>query len=339
MAGPYSIKFCYLLLHPYDPLHYKGAEIDVPFPRDAPYFYEVDMEYRSLKSDEKRIEGTAVQVQMQTIADEVWVAECHYQIDGNLTENMARQKQAINAALRQSLLDETGYRGPLVEEYTVVLIGDIPESPDEFVEANAKILAQLIRAPHRPLDAMQIQQVLLSQTRYSVDDLTIVDWEGAVVISKGGDFRTEIELLKIGNYQLLMYRTVDEAIDRQLESLRSLVGKPVSWFSNRRQMLRNVIESRLGLMLDFEKTDQSLLLIGDWYSSQLYSIIFDEFYMDEWKSTVSTKLENLSSIAEIIQQNLSLSWARLLDILQLIGWMVLLAGYFFILLRDVGVIH
>ena len=56
-------------------------------------------------------------------------------------------------------------------------------------------------------------------------------------------------------------------------------------------MLRQVVEQRLALMLDFEKINQGLLLIGDWYTAKLYRIIYDEFYLDEWAATIKGKLE------------------------------------------------
>jgi hypothetical protein len=34
---------------------------------------------------------------------------------------------------------------------------------------------------------------------YSKDDLTIVDWDGAIIIAPDGDFQSDIELLKVGN--------------------------------------------------------------------------------------------------------------------------------------------
>jgi hypothetical protein len=179
---------------------------------------------------------------------------------------------------------------------------------------------------------------LQSRTRYSAEDLTIIDWEGGLIISPNADFRTEIDLLKIGNYHLLKYRLVDEQIDSLLQELRVLVGKSFSWFSNKREILQKVVDNRLGLMLDFENTDQSILLIGDWYSAQLYRVIFDEFYIDEWKNIVSGKLENLSSITESVQENLTISWSRLLDLIQLAGWFLVLLGYVFLFLRDAKVI-
>jgi hypothetical protein len=335
---PHRLDFCYMIMQPYEPWVDHGESINAPLPKDAPYFYELDISFRHLKTAEKSIRGVNVQIQTQVLNDEIWVAECQYTLQGFLNEPVHRFKQAINATLRQSLLEETNYRGSLIEEYTILLISNLNESPDTFVETYQSVLAQLLRSPDRPLDTEQIQLILQSRTRYAADDLTIVDWEGALVISKAADFRTEIDLLKIGNYQLLKYRMVDEQIDRQLQQMRALIGRRLSWFSNQRETLHTIVDNRLRLLLDFETTDQSLLLIGDWYSAQLYRIIFDEFYIDEWKGIVSKKLENLSSIAEVIQANLTLSWSRLLDIFQLVGWMVLLFGYLYLYLKETKLI-
>jgi hypothetical protein len=260
--------------------------------------------------------------------------QCYYILNGPLDETAIQLKETVNTTLRQDFLKQSGYQGPLIEEFTILLVSGLQGLPDDFVSANILILARLLRASERLHDTAQIQQIFQSQTKYGVEDLTIVDWEGALVISPGADFQTEIDLLKIGNYHLLKYRLVDEQIDLQLKQLRVLVGRSHSWFSNRRETLQKVVDSRLSLLLDFENTDQSILLIGDWYPAQLYRIIFDEFYIDEWKAIVGNKLEILSSIVEVVQQNLTLSWRRVLDLIQIVGWLIILTGYMLLFLRD-----
>jgi hypothetical protein len=96
------------------------------------------------------------------------------------------------------------------------------------------------------------------------------------------------------------------------------------------------VQLRLELMLDFEHTDQNLLMIGDWYTSKLYEVIRSELYLDTWKETVHTKLDNMESVIETIQENFSLSWSALMDMIQLVGWVILLIGYFVLFFFDVG---
>jgi hypothetical protein len=178
----------------------------------------------------------------------------------------------------------------------------------------------------------------MSRARYSECEMTVVDWEGGIIFSTEGDFQSDIGLLKIGNYQLLRYRLLDQIIERNLETvdrhLHEGARRPL--FPRRpKSVLRQVVEQRLALMLDFEKINQGLLLIGDWYTAKLYRIIHDEFYLDEWAAAIKGKLENLESIIQVIQDNFSFSWSTFLEMLQIAGWLVLLVGYFILFYFDI----
>jgi len=158
-----------------------------------------------------------------------------------------------------------------------------------------------------------------------------VDWEGAVIIAPEGDFQSDIALLKIGNYQLLRYRMLDESLETILDQINT------EFLQNKKRPLRpgptratvrKIVQYRLEVMLDFERAEQNLLLIGDWYTAKLYEAIRDEFYLEDWMSAVRAKLDNLESLIETIQENLSLTWSGLLENVQLAGWIILLVGYF-----------
>ena len=88
-------------------------------------------------------------------------------------------------------------------------------------------------------------------------------------------------------------------------------------------------------LLDFEKINQSLLLIGDWYTAKLYRIVYDEFYLDEWADALKEKLRNLESLIQVIQENFSFSWSTFLEMVQVGGWLLLLLGYFFLFYLDI----
>ena len=159
------------------------------------------------------------------------------------------------------------------------------------------------------------------------------------MISPEEDYQSEIEVLKIGAYQLLRYRMLDKRIDDRLQFIRALFDHPKRrrrdlFGHHARQTLKQIIDERLTLLLDFERVDQDLLTIGDWYTAQLYRVIIDEFYLDEWKENVKSKLENLASIVQAVQDNFTVSWSYFLDIVQLVGWIVLLIGYFVLFYFD-----
>jgi hypothetical protein len=251
-----------------------------------------------------------------------------------------QKRESIEDDLLRLLVPETYLENGLFEEYVILMIDKVSASED-FVEKNAPHLAHFLRTQREALDEIEIENILVSRVHYSKDDLTIVDWEGAIIIAPDGDFQSDIELLKIGNYQLLRYRVLDQSVE---SSLLDIAGQ---FRDNPRRALRTgptrgriqrIVQHRLELMLDFEHTDQNLLLIGDWYTAKLYEVIRKELYLDNWKETVHTKLDNMESIIETIRENFSLSWSGLMGQVELIGWIILLIGYFVLFFMDAGLV-
>jgi hypothetical protein len=81
-----------------------------------------------------------------------------------------------------------------------------------------------------------------------------------------------------------------------------------------------------------------LSLNSDWYTAKLYEVIRDELYLDHWKEAVHTKFDNMESIIGTIQENFSLSWSGLMRQVELIGWIILLIGYFVLFFMDAGLV-
>src|SRR5207245_8656762 len=117
------------------------------------------------------------------------------------------------ARLREALQREIGGPAGLFEGYTVVLLRHAAPTPSQFVDENAVALAGLLRSLTKPLSQADAAEILSARARYSANDLTVVDWDGAVVIAEDGDYQSDIELFKIGNYQLLRYRMLDQGIE------------------------------------------------------------------------------------------------------------------------------
>jgi hypothetical protein len=178
---------------------------------------------------------------------------------------------------------------------------------------------------------------LISRLHYSARDMTIVDWEGGIIIAPDGDFQSDIEVIKVAIYQLLRYRMLDKRIGEKLDGIRQtmLQGKRRWEFPvQSRRTVQQIIQERLTLLLDFERVDQELLMIGDWYTAQLYRTAIDELYLDDWQKNVKNKLESMESIMEAVQAHFIVSWAHLLDMVQLVGWLLLLLGYFYLFYLD-----
>jgi hypothetical protein len=327
-------RVVYLIAFPHSVKALGLASKQPPLTKSAPYFLEIDTAFAELGQSAVEIGGLPVTLRRQLIDEQVQSVECSYALRDALNAESARLKQAVNAQLRETVLREAGYSGAFVEEYVIVcLAAEAGPAPDTFVEANRLALTALLRR-HTP-SKTETEQTLISRARYSDLDLTIVDWEGAVIIDSDEDFQSDIELMKIGNYQLLRYRLLDRAIERNLEKVsRELESKRTLSFSS--GVLRQALQQRLALLLNFEKIEQRLLLIGDWYTAELYRLIVDEFYIDEWKAAVRGKLDQLDRITEAVRENFTFSWRQFLDFVEISGWLLLLIGYFVLFILEAG---
>jgi len=330
----HSARLCYLLAFP-DPTPEDYEMKTIPALKEVPYFQPVDIRWRKLGEEEIEFEGTAVKIIRQRYEGGIQIAECYFSIESPLSAEGFRKRLQVEDAIQRYVL-----RDPqaLFEEYSILLLQKIA-SPDAFVEQYAPLLARFIRAQKEHLDKEDIEDTLITRVRYSENDLSIVDWEGAILIAREDDFEPDIELLKIGNYQLLRYRLLDQGVENALRRLGEEFSQPrMNWLQlgRIRSAIRRILHYRLELMLEFERTEQNLLLIGDWYTSKLYRGIREELYLDEWKETVRTKLDNLEHILATIQANFSLSWQDLLETVQITGWLILLLGYFILFFLESG---
>lgn len=330
------MEICYLLAFPDS-----GGETRQPVEqfkglKDAPYFQPIDIELTSLGEETLVIEGYVVAVTRQRYDGVVQMVECHYDLQDPFAPSVLQERAKIENALQSRYIPEAHRREGLFEEYTILLVNDARPTPDKWIEKNAPALARFIRSQREVLDREEIADILVSRTRYSTQDLTLVDWEGAVIVTSNNDFQSDIVLLKIGNYQLLRYRMLDKSIEDLLDRISE------RFFQNRRRpratrgLVRRIVEHKLELMLDFERIEQNLLLIGDWYTAKLYESIHNELYLKDWKESVKSKLDNLENIVSTIRENFVLSFENLMDRLQLIGWVLLLVGYLYLYALDAG---
>ena len=332
-------EICYLIAFP-DPVDESTEPKEqIRGLKDAPYFEPVDMDVRTLGHVEVQAGGVQVSVLRQRYDDRIQMVDCRFQMDDFLSMSAIQQREVIERNLRERFIPVEHRTSGMFEEYVMLLLTKATPTPEKFLDKNAAQIGRFIRPQREVLDQRELEQILSSRVRYSTQDLTVVDWDGAVIIAVNGDFQSDIELLKIGNYQLLRYRMLDKLVEGMLDKINE------SFFINRRRpratrgAIRDIVQHRLEVMLDFERTEQNLLLIGDWYTAKLYNAIRTELYLEEWKNTIRGKLDNLEGIVETIQENFALSFETLMDRLQLLGWVLLLIGYLYLYALDAGWIH
>ncbi|MBI2758107.1 MAG: hypothetical protein HYX49_05465 [Chloroflexi bacterium] len=339
MAAIKNTEISYLLAFP-DPAEKASEPLQqISGLKDAPYFQPVDIRVRTLGQVEVQAAGVQVSVLRQRYDDRIQMLDCRFKLPNAVSLQAIQQREIIEKTLREIYLPAEYLTSGMFEEYIVLLLVGAQPTPDKFIERNAAALARFMRSQREVFDPREIEDILISRVRYSNMELTLVDWDGAVIITPSGDFQSDIELLKIGNYQLLRYRMLDNDMEASLRMIRERFRRNprnAIQIGPSRAEMRRIIQHRLELMLDFEHTEQNLLLIGDWYTAQLYHVIRDEFYLEDWKQAVKNKLDDLQSVIETIRENFSLSWQSLMESIQIAGWLILLVGYFVLYFIDIG---
>ena len=331
------MEICYLIAFPDT---YEGS---TPIPeqfkglvKDAPYFQPTDIDLVALGEETILIEGYAVSTVRQRFDDRVQMVECHFDLKDPFASSVLSDRIKIQSALQSRFIPEAIRRNGLYEEYSILLVQEANPTPDKWIDKNSLAIANFIRSQREVFDKEEVNEILASRTRYSARELTLVDWEGAIIIAPNADYHSDIALLKIGNYQLLRYRMLDKSVEEMLDKINE------AFFKNKRRprptrgMIRQIAQHRLEVMLGFERAEQNMLLIGDWYTSKLYEAIQGEFYLKDWKESVRSKLDNLENIVETIKDNFSISWENLMDQFQMYLWLLLLLGYLYLYFLDAG---
>ncbi|HEY5730195.1 MAG TPA: hypothetical protein VIS72_09110, partial [Anaerolineales bacterium] len=273
-------EICYLLVFPDPSEEATEPKEQISGLKDAPYFQPVNIDVRTLGHVEVQAGGVQVSVLRQRYDDYVQIVDCRFQMDNPLGMPAIQQRGVIEKNLVERFIPIDHRMTGMYEEYAILLLSRTRAAPEKFVDNNAAQIGRFIRAQREVLDQPELEQTLSSRVRYSTRDLTLVDWDGAVIIAANSDFQSDIELLKIGNYQLLRYRMLDQLVENMLDKINE------SFFINKRRpratrgAIRDIVQHRLEVMLDFERTEQNLLLIGDWYTAKLYNVIRDEFYLE-----------------------------------------------------------
>jgi hypothetical protein len=192
-------------------------------------------------------------------------------------------------------LDER--HAPLVEDYLIVEIEQLSQDADAetLLDDDSPVLASLLLGERRPLSASETEEALRVRFSYHEDDLTIVQWDTAIVYDRGESARAIEEILEFANSQLLELRTYDALLDRELDAIykmqpvepRSLRGRLEA---ERAATLRYLIVDVLELI---DRSSNALKVVGDAYYARIYRSAAARLGLADWQRQIDTKLASV----------------------------------------------
>jgi hypothetical protein len=197
----------------------------------------------------------------------------------------------------------------VVEDYVIFHIESFVQPVDlnGFCADHSRRIAQILRAERQPLSDQEVEDALAVRLSYGLDDVTIVDWNAALVIDRDGDDVRAV--LEFANVELLELRYVDQKLDRALDqAYERLSLRPVSLprlFGYYGADLRRVAELQVDNATLFEGVNNTLKLLGDQYLARVYRTVNRRFHLNEWDDSILRKLQTLESIYEKISDQAS----------------------------------
>lgn len=211
---------------------------------------------------------------------------------------------------------------PFVEDYAVYHIGRLSGDirPDLWLAANRESIAQVLRSEAKLLSDQEVSDALSCRTSFSRDDLTLIDWNAAIVFDPDAeDVRT---ILEFANVELLELRYLDQMLDESLsqayEALSRRTRGHAPIFTALSADIRRVAQMQADSATLFEGVNNALKLIGDQYLARLYHAASTRLHLPEWDEGIIRKLHTLDSIYSKMSDQQA---ARRMEILE---WIIII---------------
>jgi len=185
---------------------------------------------------------------------------------------------------------------PLVEDYVVYEVGALEPATaaSAFLDTSPGLLARVLRGEPGELSGDEVQDALSARIAYGRSDLTLVDWNAALVFdSDEEDVRS---VLEYANTQLLEMRLLDGKLDRSLDRCYEVVARRHLHVLFMPLDIRRIGQMQVDGALLHERVRNALKLLGDQYLSRLYRLAAGRFHLAEWHGSIQRKLDALESV-------------------------------------------
>lgn len=207
----------------------------------------------------------------------------------------------------------------LVEDYYLFVLENLnePLTAEELIANHRAALAQTLRFEKQKLSRMQQDEALAQCISYFEQDATLVDWNAAVIYDP--DYEDTANVLELLNVELLEARYIDRQLDKRIAEHGSLVRKRIEWPIPLRRPYRKSIEDLAELRVESallaERVENALKLVGDLYLARLHSAAAKRFYLQEWETTISRKLEIVSDFYDLMNDRLHTAQSQALEVI------------------------
>ncbi len=237
---------------------------------------------------------------------------------GELELLAVSRKDALKKRIMQAVINPAEWE--IHEDYITYIIekADGLENPRDFIK---KVdVAALILAEEKEHLVDEHRAFLIdSAIQYSSSDLAIIDWNSALLIEPDGQ-RDIADVIEFSLTHLLEFRYYDEMLGRKLEELYDAMDQKRESVANIfRNLYADIAEDSSRKYMEFSeflgRVENSLKTVGDPYLAVAFRASAAEFHFDDWRKSISRKMETLAQISQILHGEVNTRRSHWLEII------------------------
>lgn len=240
------------------------------------------------------------------------------------TGTLAAEAKELAESVRSEL--RSCYRRPLAklldeEAYTVFCIGSALKGPDgaavqgvEWLKEQRKgVSALLTQEAGAKLSEQLVERVCGRSLSYYERDITVVDWDAALVVDDPRNFDETLHIMELANVELGQLEAYDALLDSALDRAYRDVGE-ANWLG-RGGVINELREIRIDLARLSDELENITKFFGEWHLARLYKQISECYHLDDWNRTIDQKLRTLQELYELLKHERENRWMLILEVM------------------------
>jgi hypothetical protein len=241
--------------------------------------------------------------------------------NGQKLDQVARDLCAETCkSLAQAMIQSAPIPEP--EAYTVFCLTDIGtlQHLDDWMVENRNSMAELLTDNESEiLSKMQINEVLRIHRSYTNRELTVIDWDAALVVDLTGYVEDTLYVMELANLQLEEYRVMDQRLDRYLnKAYEDVQRRRLPLFGAYSATLRTLRVLRVDVTRLNDEVSHISKFLGDWYLARVYLGARERFHLNEWRHSIDERLRQIDALYTVVHAEITnqrMFWLELLIVI------------------------
>lgn len=188
-------------------------------------------------------------------------------------------------------------------------------SAEEWVNARRREIASLLTEEADPklISDQEAEESTGKAISYYRGDVAVVDWDAALLVDDLRFFDESLYIMELANLQLAELEAYDRMLDDAVERAYRDLGARGWRGLNTTGVQRDLREIRVDLARLSDELSNITKFFGDWHLARLYQSLSARFHLNDWHTTIDSKLKTLDDLYQLLRTDQTNRWMLLLE--------------------------